>query len=355
MLALATLATLVGLAFVFWRRSALPLIDFVLLGFARVYAALWHRCTFNRRAGLPATGPALLVANHVSSADPAFVASGSERLLSFMLAREYEDLPLFRHVFRYAGCVAVRRNGRDWVGMRQALRRLQEGRVVCIFPEGGLSYAGRPRMGRGRAGVAWLALASGVPVIPVRIEGGPRTRSVGEAWFLPSRGVRVTYGRPLDLSGFRGRRRDRKTLTEATELIMRAIASLSRSPRGGTTMTAATDTDLTQKHCAPCEGGVPALKPEQVRELLPRVSGWSLTGDGKRLRREWRVKDFVTALDFFQRVGRIAEEEDHHPDLHLTGYRNVALELSTHAVGGLTENDFILAAKINQLPVELKQ
>jgi 4a-hydroxytetrahydrobiopterin dehydratase len=100
---------------------------------------------------------------------------------------------------------------------------------------------------------------------------------------------------------------------------------------------------------------VPALKPEQVRELLPRVSGWSLTGDGKRLRREWRVKDFATALDFFQRVGRIAEEEDHHPDLHLTGYRNVALELSTHAVGGLTENDFILAAKINQLPVELKQ
>jgi 4a-hydroxytetrahydrobiopterin dehydratase len=120
-------------------------------------------------------------------------------------------------------------------------------------------------------------------------------------------------------------------------------------------MTAATETDLTQKHCAPCEGGVPALSPERVRELLPRVPGWNLAGDGKRLRREWRVKDFPTALDYFQRVGRIAEQEDHHPDLHLTGYRNVALELSTHAVGGLTENDFILAAKINQLPVELKQ
>ena len=54
------------------------------------------------------------------------------------------------------------------------------------------------------------------------------------------------------------------------------------------------------------------------------------------------------------RVGQVAESEDHHPDLHLTGYRNVAIELSTHAVGGLTENDFILAAKIDQLPVELK-
>jgi 4a-hydroxytetrahydrobiopterin dehydratase len=84
------------------------------------------------------------------------------------------------------------------------------------------------------------------------------------------------------------------------------------------------------------------------------VPQWRLSDDGKRIRRDWRVKDFATALDFFRRVGEVAESEDHHPDLHLTGYRNVVLELSTHAVGGLTENDFILAAKIDQLPVELK-
>jgi 4a-hydroxytetrahydrobiopterin dehydratase len=113
--------------------------------------------------------------------------------------------------------------------------------------------------------------------------------------------------------------------------------------------------DLTRKHCQPCEGGVPALSAEQVREYLPAVPGWRLSPDGKRIRREWRVKDFVTGLDFFRRVGEVAESEGHHPDLHLTGYRNVALELYTHAVGGLTENDFILAAKIDQLPVELKQ
>ena len=68
-----------------------------------------------------------------------------------------------------------------------------------------------------------------------------------------------------------------------------------------------------------------------------------------------RPAPFAVALDFFQRVGQIAEVEDHHPDLHLVGYRNVAIELWTHAVGGLTENDFILAAKIDQLPVELKK
>ena len=115
-----------------------------------------------------------------------------------------------------------------------------------------------------------------------------------------------------------------------------------------------TETELTRKHCQSCESGVPALTAEQVRGYLSAVPQWKLTNDQKRLRREWRVKDFPVALDFFQRVGRIAEAEDHHPDLHLTGYRNVAIELSTHAVGGLTENDFILAAKIDQLNVELK-
>jgi 4a-hydroxytetrahydrobiopterin dehydratase len=120
----------------------------------------------------------------------------------------------------------------------------------------------------------------------------------------------------------------------------------------GRAMNAAT---LTQKRCAPCEGGVAPLSREQMPAYLQAVPAWQASADGKRLRREWRVKDFATALDFFYRIGRIAEEEDHHPDLHLTGYRNVAIELSTHAIGGLSENDFILAAKIDRLPVELKK
>jgi 4a-hydroxytetrahydrobiopterin dehydratase len=117
----------------------------------------------------------------------------------------------------------------------------------------------------------------------------------------------------------------------------------------------ATAKELTGKHCQPCEGGVSPLTAEQVRSLLMAVPAWKLVSQGRALRREWRVKDFATALDFFQRIGEIAESEDHHPDLHLTGYRNVAIELSTHALGGLSENDFILAAKIDGLPVELKR
>jgi 4a-hydroxytetrahydrobiopterin dehydratase len=116
-----------------------------------------------------------------------------------------------------------------------------------------------------------------------------------------------------------------------------------------------TAAELTSKHCVPCEGGIPPLTPAEVQDRLAAVPDWKLTADGKRIRREWRARDFATALEFFNRVGQIAEQEDHHPDLHLTGYRQVAIELSTHAVGGLTENDFILAAKIDTLPVALKK
>ena len=114
-------------------------------------------------------------------------------------------------------------------------------------------------------------------------------------------------------------------------------------------MNATAGTELTQKKCVPCEGGVSTLTPDQVQQFLREVPDWTVTGDGKRIRREWKLKNFVQGLDFFNRVGRLAEEEGHHPDLHLTGYRNVAIEVWTHAIGGLSENDFILAAKINEV------
>ena len=117
-----------------------------------------------------------------------------------------------------------------------------------------------------------------------------------------------------------------------------------------------TATDLSQKRCRPCEGGdLPPLSAEQVRDYLAALPEWSPTEDGQRIRREWVVQDFATALDFFNRIGQVAEAEDHHPDLHLTGYRNVAVELTTHAICGLSENDFILAAKINEVPAALKK
>lgn len=113
--------------------------------------------------------------------------------------------------------------------------------------------------------------------------------------------------------------------------------------------------ELVQKRCKPCEGGVPPVGREEAERLLAGLSGWELASDAKSIRRQWRANDFMTAIDFFNRVAHLAEEDDHHPDLHLTGYRDVRIELSTHAIGGLSENDFILAAKINELPIELKK
>ncbi len=112
----------------------------------------------------------------------------------------------------------------------------------------------------------------------------------------------------------------------------------------------ATAEELARKKCVPCEGGVPALTGAEVDTLLVNFPGWSKTEGGQRIRREWRAKNFMAAIDFFNKVAGLAEEEGHHPDLHLVGYRNVAIEIWTHAIGGLSENDFILAAKIDALP-----
>lgn len=111
--------------------------------------------------------------------------------------------------------------------------------------------------------------------------------------------------------------------------------------------------ELKAKKCRPCEGGVRPLSGEQAAEYVRRLPGWSLATDGKSLSRQYVMKDFVAACDLISRIVPVAEAEDHHPDFHLTGYRKLKIELATHSIGGLSENDFILAAKIDQLPKEL--
>jgi 4a-hydroxytetrahydrobiopterin dehydratase len=110
-----------------------------------------------------------------------------------------------------------------------------------------------------------------------------------------------------------------------------------------------TATELAARKCAACTGNTAPLPAETIRGLLALVPAWKLSPDAKRISRSWRVLDFATGLDFFRRIGDVAETEDHHPDLHLANYRDVTVELWTHAAGGLTENDFILAAKIDAL------
>lgn len=108
---------------------------------------------------------------------------------------------------------------------------------------------------------------------------------------------------------------------------------------------------LTDKKCVPCEGGVPAMRKEEMARYKKELDeAWRVVGD-KKLVREFAFGGFPEAIAFVDRVAVLAEEEGHHPDVHIH-YRKVVIELWTHAVGGLSENDFILAAKIDRFSGE---
>ena len=119
---------------------------------------------------------------------------------------------------------------------------------------------------------------------------------------------------------------------------------------------------LPARKCVPCEAGATPLPESAARALLKELRDWELVdlpaapqnvgaaqAGGKAIRKTVVCKNFLDAVQVIQRIAPVAETEDHHPDLHLTRYKRLTVELSTHAIGGLSENDFILAAKIDQL------
>ena len=106
--------------------------------------------------------------------------------------------------------------------------------------------------------------------------------------------------------------------------------------------------ELTAKKCVPCRGGVPALTAEQVRPLLSQLLGWEVV-DHHHLSKSYSFPDFVSGLAFVNSIGELAEDEGHHPELYLS-WGKVNVQIWTHKVDGLTESDFILAAKVDELP-----
>jgi len=109
--------------------------------------------------------------------------------------------------------------------------------------------------------------------------------------------------------------------------------------------------DLSDKKCMPCEGGIAPLSADAAQQLMRKLAqGWQLDADGKAIRRELSFKNFYRTMSFVNAIAHIANTEDHHPDLEL-GYNYCRIKFSTHAIGGLSENDFICAAKIDTLRV----
>ena len=119
-------------------------------------------------------------------------------------------------------------------------------------------------------------------------------------------------------------------------------------------MAAPTAQDFRAKKCQPCAGDAAPLSRAEAETYLGVLDHWMLAPDANEISKRFIMKHFMAAVEFINAIAKTAEEEDHHPDLHLTGYRALAIHLSTHAIKGLSQNDFILAAKIDALPKALK-
>ncbi|MEX1026594.1 MAG: 4a-hydroxytetrahydrobiopterin dehydratase [Candidatus Paceibacterota bacterium] len=107
--------------------------------------------------------------------------------------------------------------------------------------------------------------------------------------------------------------------------------------------------NVTNKHCVPCEGGVAPLTRAEAEAYLANLSGWSLNENATAITKTVTRKDFAGALMLVNAIGEIAENEGHHPDVSIHNYNSVTITLSTHSIGGLSENDFIMAAKIEEV------
>jgi 4a-hydroxytetrahydrobiopterin dehydratase len=105
--------------------------------------------------------------------------------------------------------------------------------------------------------------------------------------------------------------------------------------------------ELSERQCVPCRGGVPPLKGEEIENLLRQLEGWQVANE-HHLQRTYRFRDFRESLQFVNRIGELAEEQGHHPDICF-GWGKADVTIWTHKIDGLTESDFVLAAKIDKL------
>lgn len=213
-----------GLAITFWKN----LNEF--------YCRFWARVQRDGICTVPAEGPVIVAANHASTLDPFLLtATSPNRFVSFMIAREFARWPIFGRLVEMIECVPVNRTGIDIASIKAALRHLEQGRCLGIFPQGRIQFPEEPI--EVREGVGLLALRSGAKVVPAYISGVTQPRfsnaskladfiSVIAPLFRRHR-AKVRYGPPIDLSAWRGREKDKEAYREVAEYIMKQINALA--------------------------------------------------------------------------------------------------------------------------------
>ncbi len=228
-----------------WRCAAGPTIWWLYALERLTCGLLWKVRPRSRdgsegRCPFPIDSAALIVGNHRSPVDPIVLwqnhhlASPRRKIrpISFLMAREYYELPPLTWFFKAMHAIPVTRGAQDTAAVRQAVQRLKEGDLVGIFPEGGIND-GPPGVMSANPGVAFLALSTDAPIYPIYIQDAPRGESMLRSFFKPAR-VRLIYGEPIALTAFRGRKKSQELLREVTDVIMTAVANLGGVPYAGT-------------------------------------------------------------------------------------------------------------------------
>lgn len=206
----------------------------LLFAVQRIYIAFLCRWRANGRCPFPEQGGAIILANHRGPIDPMLAwmnhhlrhdeQSRRVRVIGYLMAREYYEMPgIVGWISRAMQSIPVDRDGRDMGPTREALRRLQHGSLIGIFPEGGINTGDGLRAAN--SGVAFLALKANVPVIPIYIHGVLQTDSMTAPFYTPSR-IRVVYGTPIDLSLWQGQKKSQELLQSLTDALMQRLADL---------------------------------------------------------------------------------------------------------------------------------
>ena len=186
----------------------------------KIVSRVWHHTVVLKKHPLPPTGAAILVCNHTSGLDPLLIQSVCDRVIIWMMAKEYYDIKAMTWVFKILEAIPVDRSSRDTASVRAALRNLHEGRVLGVFPEGRIESS--TELMPFQTGVAMMAIKTGVPVYPAYLDGTQRNKSMPIAFAFPNRAT-LAFGPAVE---FDRSSTSRENLEAATAKIKAAVEAL---------------------------------------------------------------------------------------------------------------------------------